>query len=386
MSVREKFIHSPIFILFCFFTVLVIALSSSRYSQSNDSALYEKNSPLLVETLGTDPIEGLVNGERYVGRIEAGQRTDVGFDISGVITSVLKSEGDTFVKGETLATLDTDRLIAKKKELDAGIRRANANKKLAKSSLARADSLKASRNISEQALDEALQKKNSADAEYDLVMAQQASVDVELKKANLTAPFDGIVIDRMIDEGRATIPGAPILLLEELGKTVVRVGLPLREARKLLVGNVLKVERGGKTFNAVVERINLALSTSRVSEIYLLPQDYADQALISGELVNVVLENSLALDQGVWLPLTALTEYGRGLWSVYLAKSDENTSAFAFVERTIVEVIQIQGEFAQVKGGVSKETVPFVIKSSTHRVVAGQKVKISKLSAVSAGL
>jgi len=384
MSVREKIVHSPIFILLCFFTVLVFALGFSRFSQSDESSVSNKNLPLLVETLGNKPIHGLVTGDRYVGRVEAGQRTEVGFDISGVITTVLKSEGDTFLKGETLATLDTERLTAKLKELDAGIRRANAAKKLAKSSLLRAQSLKASRNISEQALDEALQKRNSADAEYDLVMAQKASVDVELKKAKLTAPFDGIVIDRMTDEGRATNPGASVLLLEELGKTIVRVGLPLREARKLSAGNILKVERDGQTFKAVVERINLALSTSRVSEIYLLPQDYDDQTLISGELVNVVIANVSALDKGVWLPLSALSEYGRGLWSVYLAKPDKKADTSAIVERTIVEVIQIQGEFAQVKGGVLKETLHYVIKSSTHRVVEGQKVQISLPTFVSA--
>jgi len=384
MSIREKIVHSPIFILACFFTVLVIALSFSRYSQSDESAVSDQNLPLLVETLGIDPIHGLVNGDRYVGRIEAGQRTEVGFDISGVITSVLKSEGDTFIKGETLATLNTERLIAKLKELDAGIRRANAAKKLAKSSLLRAQRLKASRNISEQALDEALQKKNSAEAEYELVMAQQASIEVELKKSKLTAPFDGIVIDRMTDEGRATNPGVPVLLLEELGKTEIRVGLPLKEARQLSVGELLKVEKDEHTFNAVVERINLALSTSRVSEIYLLPHDYEDQMLISGELVNVVLEKNLALDQGIWLPLSSLTEYGRGLWSVYLAKPQETNMTSAIVERTIVEVIQIQGEFAQVKGGVSKETIPYVVKSSTHRVVAGQKVQLSSTIFISA--
>jgi RND family efflux transporter MFP subunit len=382
MPVREKFIHSPIFILCCFFIVLIFALGFSRLSQSNDSSNEDKNYPLLVEILGVEPTKGLLVGERYVGRIEAGQRTEVGFDISGVITSVLKSEGDTFLKGEVLAILDTERLLAKKKELNAAVRRADAAKKLAKSSLSRAESLKASRNISEQALDEALQKKNSADAEYELVMAQQASIDVEIKKAKLSAPFDGIVIDRMIDEGRATNPGAPVLLLEELGKTVIRVGLPLKMARKLSIGNKLDVEREGQIFNAIVDRINLALSTSRVSEVYLLPQDLEDQALVSGELVSVVLANNIGLNQGVWLPLSALTEYGRGLWSVYLAKPKNATDTAAIVERTIVEVIQIHGQFAQIKGGVSKETAPYVIKSSTHRVVAGQKVQLSSLNAV----
>tara|TARA_R110002167_G_scaffold10378_8_gene47706 strand:+ start:932 stop:2092 length:1161 start_codon:yes stop_codon:yes gene_type:complete len=377
MTIRENFMHSPIFIVSCFIAVLICALGFSRFSQSNDSAYSEKNLPLLVETIGIQTFHGLTNGEHYVGRIEAGQRAEVGFDISGVVTSVLKSEGDTFRKGDVLATLDTERLVAKQRELEAGITRANAAKKLAKSSLKRAESLKASRNISDQALDEALQRRDSADAEYELVLAQQATIDVELKKAKLTAPFDGVVIDRMTDEGRATNPGASVLLLEEIGKTEIRVGLPLKEARELSVGDSLKIEHNGDTFDALIDRINLALSTSRVSEIYLLPQDYRGKALISGELVRAVLPKQFVLDEGIWLPLSSLTEYGRGLWSVYFAKPHDSADNYAVIERTIVEVIQIQGEYAQVKGGVNENLVPYIVSSSTHRVVAGQKVRLA---------
>lgn len=377
MPFRANFIYSPLFVIFCFITILITALGFSRFSQSNDSAYSEKSLPLLVETIGAQAFHGLTNGEHYIGRIEAGQRAEVGFDISGVVTSVLKSEGDTFKKGEILATLDTERLVAKQRELEAGITRANAAKKLAMSSLKRAESLKASRNISDQALDEALQKRDSAEAEYELVLAQQASVDVELNKAQLIAPFTGIVIDRMTDEGSATNPGASVLLLEETGKIEIRVGLPLKEARKLTVGDSLKIEHSSSDFEARIDRINLALSTSRVSEVYLIPQNYKGETLISGELIRVVLPKQLVLDEGIWLPLSSLTEYGRGLWSVYFAKPNNSLDNVAIIERTIVEVIQIQGEYAQVKGGVNESRVPYVVSSSTHRVVAGQKVRLA---------
>jgi len=398
MKTKDNLLHSPVVMVLCFIVVLICALGFSRFSQSEEAAYSTKIQPLLVETIGNQAVSVFTSGDRYVGRIEAGQRAEVGFDISGVITAVLKSEGDTFKKGDILATLDTDRLIAKQRELKAGITRANAAKKLAKSSLLRAERLKASRNISEQALDEALQKKDSADAEYELVLAQQASVDVELRKSKLVAPFDGVVIDRLTDEGRATNPGATALLLEEIGKTEIRVGLPLKEARQLQVGDILSVEHNKQMFKASVARINLALSTSRVSEIYLLPQDLdalsmskdgsaapkQRSPLISGELVHVVLQSKPSLDQGIWLPLSTLSEYGRGLWSVYLAKPASGSDLSAVIERTIVEVIQIQGEYAQVKGGVTKETLPYVVSSSTYRVVAGQNVRLITASAASA--
>ena len=43
-------------------------------------------------------------------------------------------------------------------------------------------------------------------------------------------------------------------------------------------------------------------------------------------------------------------------------------------------MIQIQGEYSQVKGGVNKSMVPYVVSSSTHRVVAGQKVRLASVS------
>jgi hypothetical protein len=45
-----------------------------------------------------------------------------------VINSVLKSEGDTLDRGKVLATLNTKRLIAKQRELAAGITRSNTAK------------------------------------------------------------------------------------------------------------------------------------------------------------------------------------------------------------------------------------------------------------------
>jgi hypothetical protein len=81
----------------------------------------------------------------------------------------------------------------------------------------------------------------------------------------------------------------------DMGKTQIIVGLSLKQARWLKVGDTLAVERNDHSFKAFVDRINLALYTSRVSEIYLLPQDSDLMALISGELVHVVIEKSSKL-------------------------------------------------------------------------------------------
>lgn len=371
MSTRTSLFHSPVVAVFIFFVALSCALGYSRLSNSQtDGEGVAK--PLKVEIMGAGYTSAAPDSpESYVGRVEAGQRTQMGFDISGVITAVYKSEGESFEKGEVLATLDTKRLRARQNELAARMTRAKSAKKLAESSLKRAEGLKKTGNISEQALDESRQRRDTAEAEFELVRAQQASIRVELQKSRLYAPFDGIVIDRLTDEGRATVPSAPVLQLEELGNTEIRVGLPLNRARKLVVGQTVNIQHGSDVMTAKVERINLALSDARVSEVYLVPST-PNESLISGELVSVQLDRQQA-SSGVWVPIKALSEYGRGLWSIYLAKPNAE-SDFAQVTRTIVEIVQFKGELAQVSGGLTAKDAPFVVVGATHRVVAGQQV------------
>ena len=59
-----------------------------------------------METFGNKLIEGLTKGEQ----------ADEEVDLSGVINSVLKIEGNTFERDEVLATLGTKRLVPKQRE------------------------------------------------------------------------------------------------------------------------------------------------------------------------------------------------------------------------------------------------------------------------------
>ncbi len=371
MTRMHSFIYSPLSLIAIFFVVLILALGTSRIAQSA-SGEHNAREALMVRTLGADREVGPVSADLYVGRVEADQRVEVGFDSSGRVIVITKKEGESFAKGDLLARLDTDRLQARQAELKAQVDRAKAGLRLAESSLQRALGLKKSGSISDQALDEAYQRRDAAEAEHQVVLAQLDSIGVELDKSELYAPFDGVVIDRLSDIGRTVVVGVPILLLEESGEPEIKVDVPLAKAQRLQIGERVRVEHHNGEFEAPIARINLSINSRRVSEVYIKPEDLSP-ALVSGELVQVEL-GTLQADEGVWVPIAALTEFGRGLWSVYIARPDSD--GYASVEKAVVELRRIRGDKALIGAGLSADQLPHIVREATHRIVAGQRVRL----------
>lgn len=371
MTSKNILFYSPVTLVLVFFLVLISALGVSRLAQSSTEEAQQRPE-LLVRTLGEQSTLAPVTADRYVGRVEAGQRVEMGFDLSGRVVAIAKREGETFLKGDLLAELDTDRLTARKSELDAQAARAQANLKLAESSLQRALGLKKSGNISDQALDEARQRRDAAEAEYRVVQAQRNTIDVELSKSRLYAPFNGVVIDRMSDVGRTAVVGLPILLVEQAGEPEIKVNVPLVKAENLAPGDSVRVVHRGGEFEARIARVNLSITTRRVSEVYITPNP-DDAALVSGELVQVEL-GQLRAEEGIWVPQEALTEFGRGLWSVYIARPDDNGRAV--IEKAVVDLRRIRGDQALIGAGLSTDQIPFVVREATHRIVEGQQVRV----------
>jgi len=71
---------------------------------------------------------------------------------------------------------------------------------------------------------------------------------------------------------------------------------------------------------------------------------------------------------GVWVPLAALTETVRGLWSVYVI--DDNHRA----QRKALDIIYQHKDAAYVRGALSEGDR--IVAVGTHRIVPGQQVRL----------
>jgi RND family efflux transporter MFP subunit len=202
--------------------------------------------------------------------------------------------------------------------------------------------------------------------------AALADLAVDIDDAHLTAPFDGRIAKRHIDEGTYVSPNTPAIRCVEFANLEARIGLPVDMARTLKPGVRRDVLIGDKNYAATIKSVSPELdSTTRTRTVVLSLDADASATVVPGEVARVSISETVST-AGYWLPMAALSRGSRGLWSVLVVAQDgESTSEIA--QRRDVEILHTQGERVLVRGTLAPGDR--VITGGTHRIVAGQAVR-----------
>lgn len=357
----------------CFLLLALLMLLSGNsggqaYAQSE--LLVIQNAK--VEVLPVRIQENYLRQRIVYGRVESAKRSDVGFELSGSLQSLDVSEGETVQQGQALASLDVSRLNARENELIAALNRAQADARLAQISLQRVSELVKAKLAPQQGLDEAKATLEAAQAFVSEVDARLESLRVEKQKSTLIAPFDAQVITQLIDQGTVVNIGEPVFTLISITNLEARFGLPENIAFGLSIGEQHQISLGETRFVGTVQSIakQRTLATRTIDAVFsidregLLPEQL--MALVSGDLVSISVE--LNVDKkGAWIPLSALSNGVRGLWTVLVYDSNEGK----LLARTVA-VEHLDAERAFVSGAIRQGEL--VVVNGTHRFTPGQAV------------
>jgi RND family efflux transporter MFP subunit len=210
---------------------------------------------LAVSTTAVEDSDHYLVERSYTGQLEPRRHARVGFDLAGTLVRARVDEGDEVGVGAILAELDTARLAARRRELEAAVAEARTAHRLAASTRGRLERAADGRAISEQDLDEAREEERAAAARLERSEAQLELVEVDLEKSKLAAPFHALVSRRLADEGQVLDAGAPIYELLEIDRPRVRLGVPPEVARELAAapaGAALEVEAAGRRLAAAL--------------------------------------------------------------------------------------------------------------------------------------
>ncbi|MEM8962689.1 MAG: efflux RND transporter periplasmic adaptor subunit [Acidobacteriota bacterium] len=312
--------------------------------------------------------------ESFVGRVEARRSSQLGFELGGLVKRLTVDEGAVVDRGALLAELDTDRLEARRRSLVAQQDRAEADARLAELTLERVGEARALDAVSSQALDEAelgLAARRASAAEAGSAVAE---LEVELAKSRLTAPYDAVVVSRLVDEGQVLGAGTPVFHVLERGQPEARVGVAGGAVDQLVVGQEHRVVVGDREVVATVRAVSSQRrSGTRAVEVLLtldaeLVQNGDDsaRAVHSGDLARLVLSRDVET-AGFWLPMSALTESSRGLWAVYVV-------ADGVLERRELEVLHEEADRVFARGTL--EDGERFVRGGLHRLVPGQRVRV----------
>lgn len=312
----------------------------------------------------------------FVGRVEAARSSDLGFELAGRVEAVWVDEGDAVTAGQRLAVLDRERLRSRRGELVAALDQATAGLDLARQTHLRVSEAAALDAVSHQEHDEARLELLAREAAVRQLEAQIRSLDVELTKSILRAPYDAIVAGRLVDEGEVVAAGRAVLSLLEASRLEARVGTAAELARTLTPGDALDVSVRGHAYPTRVKAILPDReSRTRTVTVLLTFEDQADgeRAVRSGDLAEVSLSREID-EPGFWLPVTALTESVRGLWACYVAEAAEGSPGLYTLARRDVEVLHTETDRVFVRGTL--QAGERVVTGGVHRLVPGQPVRL----------
>ena len=363
----------------------------------------------------------------FIGRVEAARSSELGFEIAGLITEVRIDEGDQVKRGRILAKLDTERLRSRRQELvarrdqaaaqldemkngpreeDINEVRANVEHWRAKLELARLTSARVRTAASLSAVSsqewdnarlnmEAVAAQLSATREqlekletgtrYEQIEAQEAivrqfdsqiaTVDVDIRKSRLIAPYSGRIAKRWIDEGQVLTAGQPVVRLLEDAKLEVRVGVTREVAAALQVGSPAQIVVAGIPQSAYVKAVLPERERRTRTVTVLFRVEGGVGAVQVGDVAKLRVKQVVQGD-GFWLPLTALSESMRGLWSAYTLVPEPGNASGLRVEQHQVELIHPETDRAYVRGTIADGDL--VVIQGVHRLTPGQVVALSR--------
>lgn len=136
------------------------------------------------------------------------------------------------------------------------------------------------------------------------------SLEEQLKKFSVYAPFSGMITDVYMTEYSYVNPGTKIIRAVETGNFEIPVSIPVSQLElietgtKCIIYSTDGTERGGGTVVRISEVINK--STQSVT-VYVRPGNSSAQQYIEGEYLYVKIDARI-VQKGIRIPLTAISE------------------------------------------------------------------------------
>jgi len=405
--------------------VILILLFGGLFSNQKESVSPAARA-LDVEVVTAVPESGYQVHRSYLGRIESRRESSLSFEVGGKLVSLTVDEGQTVEPGQVLAQLDTKILRsnrnvivsrigtaqAKLDELVAGprvedvesaraqVRRWRSQLQLARITSKRLIALNRSKAIAQQEADDAVYNQQVVEAQLDLatselaelengtrkeqVAGQQATVnqlkaelgtiDINIEKSQLIAPYRGVVSTRLLDEGEVIASGQPVFELLDNRQLEARVGLPVESVASVTSQARHRLVYHDETIDVTLKSVRPEKNAdTRTVDVVFEIKARANPFSI-GDTVRLELSETVN-ETGLWIPSSAMVETYRGLWGCYVAESDEAGSAIAISRLRELEILHQEGELAFVRGGLQPGEQ--VIVSGVHRLVSDQKVNVA---------
>jgi RND family efflux transporter MFP subunit len=174
-------------------------------------------------------------------------------EVGGTLAWVAEP-GANVKRGETIARIDGERLALALRDNEAALRRLEAQLQLFHTQSARLQTL-GSNVVSQSQLDEALSRERMAEQDVEQARVARDRARLDLNRATVRAPFDGVVVERLRQSGEFVAGGTPLLRLVNERDLEVVARAPMTTADTVNAGARAQLVDGEKKGTGTVRAV-----------------------------------------------------------------------------------------------------------------------------------
>ncbi|MDY8111114.1 efflux RND transporter periplasmic adaptor subunit [Fulvimarina sp. 2208YS6-2-32] len=291
-------------------------------------------------------------GQTYSGQIAPRFETTLAFRTLGRIVSRNADVGDQVEKGQVLAAIDAEALAADVRSARAELADARIQARAAEASAVRSRTLFAENTVSQSELEIAEQSRQVAVSQVRSAQAQLDKAENRLGFAVLTAPYGGVITERMADVGEVVSAGATVFRLARTDEREAVVDVPASQSAGLAEGDPFEVRlqirpdlRVEGTIREIAPEADALTRTNRVRITLADPPP----AYRIGALITAVPAGGEGTGAAILLPESAILEED-GQRFVFVVAADEKS-----VEKRPVAVAPAAFDAVRITDGLNPD-------------------------------
>jgi len=322
------------------FSFITLALMSMALLSTVAQAQQQEQPPAFV-VVSTVELRDMVATAIVPGTVVSREDARISAEVSGRLLTIVDI-GTRVDKGDVLAKIDATRLRLQLDELAAQVERVKAKQVFLRAEEKRLAKLAKKNLASSTQYEQVVSDRRIADSDLQIARARLEQTSDDLARASITAPFPGVVVERLSNVGERLALGSEVLRLVNTDMLEVVARAPLEYLPFSHIGEKLAVIHAQQNLPASIRTL-VAVGNER-SHVFELRLDLPVGTMLPvGQTLRVRIPVA-ARAQVLAVPRDALVLRSKGN-SVFVISAD-NKARQVWVETGISEAdwIEVRGD------------------------------------------
>ena len=273
---------------------LVVALSLSLpltligcSGEDKAKTAQEARRTVQAQTTIIQPSEGLAT-TAVTGTVEALESVRVASRLMGYIRDIAVVEGQAVKAGQRLFTIDPLDIEGAVEQARLGLKQAEDAMKDAEADYKRFENLYKDEVVTRQNYEKMKLNYDMAVTRAAQAKAGLGTAQGQMRYATVTSPINGVVTQKLANEGDIAAPGHPVLMVENPARLQVRGSVSEDIHRGLKLGAQVMVEVDGQDQAVAAKVAQLAPAADPMTHTYTVKLDIAAPGLKSGTFARIL--------------------------------------------------------------------------------------------------